>query len=225
VILHCTSTYPAKEEDSTSASSRPWRRSLPARSVIRGTKSGCRPPSPPRSWVRAWWSGISPSTAPCGQRPGGLGGAQGMARLVRDIRATEAAMGDGVKRVYGSEVPILEKLRRAPLKPCPELSRQMKHKSSQGVGAGHRWRADRWHGGERAGRRPPPAPAGSGCHRPGQGGRDPSRVSDRRKVKAKCPGSSPVRRRAGSCTRQGKERGLRELAGELGIDVTVHVTW
>ena len=41
---------------------------------------------------------------------------QGMARLVRDIRATEAAMGDGVKRVLGSEVPIMEKLRRTPLK-------------------------------------------------------------------------------------------------------------
>jgi N-acetylneuraminate synthase len=37
---------------------------------------------------------------------------QGMARLVRDIRAYELARGDGVKRVYESEVPIREKLRR-----------------------------------------------------------------------------------------------------------------
>ena len=37
---------------------------------------------------------------------------QGMARLVRDIRAYEAARGDGVKRVYESEIPIREKLRR-----------------------------------------------------------------------------------------------------------------
>jgi N-acetylneuraminate synthase len=36
----------------------------------------------------------------------------GMIRLVRDIRTVEAALGDGVKQVYKSEVPILEKLRR-----------------------------------------------------------------------------------------------------------------
>jgi len=37
---------------------------------------------------------------------------QGMTRLVRDIRAVETAMGDGVKRVYESEVPVMRKLRR-----------------------------------------------------------------------------------------------------------------
>ena len=36
----------------------------------------------------------------------------GFARMVRDIRAVESAMGDGVKRVYDSERPALEKLRR-----------------------------------------------------------------------------------------------------------------
>ena len=37
---------------------------------------------------------------------------QGFARLVRDIRTVEAALGDGVKRVYDSERPSLERLRR-----------------------------------------------------------------------------------------------------------------
>ena len=37
---------------------------------------------------------------------------QGFARLIKDIRAVEAAMGDGVKKVYASEVPIMKKLRR-----------------------------------------------------------------------------------------------------------------
>lgn len=37
---------------------------------------------------------------------------QGMARLVRDIRAIESAMGDGTKRIFESEVPIMKKLRR-----------------------------------------------------------------------------------------------------------------
>ena len=36
---------------------------------------------------------------------------QGMLRLVRDIRVIEAAMGDGVKRVYESELPVRKKLR------------------------------------------------------------------------------------------------------------------
>ena len=37
---------------------------------------------------------------------------QGFARLIRDIHSVEAAIGDGVKRVYESEVPIRQKLRR-----------------------------------------------------------------------------------------------------------------
>lgn len=37
---------------------------------------------------------------------------QGLARLVKDIRAVESAMGDGVKRVYKSEIPTMNKLRR-----------------------------------------------------------------------------------------------------------------
>jgi N-acetylneuraminate synthase len=36
----------------------------------------------------------------------------GFHRLVRDIRVIERAMGDGVKRVYDSELPIRKKLRR-----------------------------------------------------------------------------------------------------------------
>lgn len=36
----------------------------------------------------------------------------GLARLVKDIRAVESAMGDGVKRVYKSEIPTMNKLRR-----------------------------------------------------------------------------------------------------------------
>lgn len=38
----------------------------------------------------------------------------GFMRLVRDIRAIELAMGDGVKHVYDSELPIRERLRRTP---------------------------------------------------------------------------------------------------------------
>ncbi len=36
----------------------------------------------------------------------------GIMRLVRDIRVVEAALGDGIKKVYDSEIPIRKKLRR-----------------------------------------------------------------------------------------------------------------
>ena len=36
----------------------------------------------------------------------------GLTRLVRDIRLVEKSMGDGVKRVYEREVPVMKKLRR-----------------------------------------------------------------------------------------------------------------
>ena len=35
----------------------------------------------------------------------------GLTKLVRDIRIVEEALGDGIKKVYDSEIPILEKLR------------------------------------------------------------------------------------------------------------------
>ena len=38
----------------------------------------------------------------------------GFERLVRDIRVIEAALGDGVKRVYDSELPAMRKLRLVP---------------------------------------------------------------------------------------------------------------
>jgi N-acetylneuraminate synthase len=37
---------------------------------------------------------------------------QGFVRLIKDIRAVETAMGDGEKRIYDSEIPIMKKLRR-----------------------------------------------------------------------------------------------------------------
>ena len=36
----------------------------------------------------------------------------GISRLVRDIRLWEQAKGDGIKKVFPSEVPIIRKLRR-----------------------------------------------------------------------------------------------------------------
>lgn len=41
---------------------------------------------------------------------------QGFQRLAKDIRAWELAAGDGVKRVYDAEIPVMEKLRRVGLR-------------------------------------------------------------------------------------------------------------
>jgi N-acetylneuraminate synthase len=38
---------------------------------------------------------------------------QGMQKLVRDIRDIELALGDGIKRVYDSELGAMKRLRRA----------------------------------------------------------------------------------------------------------------
>jgi len=43
----------------------------------------------------------------------------GVSRLVRDIRLIEQSLGDGVKRVYESEYPIIKKLRRVGASPVP----------------------------------------------------------------------------------------------------------
>jgi N-acetylneuraminate synthase len=40
---------------------------------------------------------------------------QGLARLVKDVRAVEVALGDGVKRLYKSEIPAMQRLRRVGL--------------------------------------------------------------------------------------------------------------
>jgi N-acetylneuraminate synthase len=39
---------------------------------------------------------------------------QGVSKLVRDIRVVESALGDGIKKVYESELGVMAKLRRAP---------------------------------------------------------------------------------------------------------------
>ena len=37
---------------------------------------------------------------------------QGFSKLIRDIRTYEKAIGDGSKRVYDDEIPIMKKLRK-----------------------------------------------------------------------------------------------------------------
>jgi len=118
VVLHCTSTYPSKDEELNLRVIGTLQQAFDCPIGYSGHEVGLQTSLAAAvlgacmverhiTLDRAMWgSDQAASVEP-----------QGMARLVRDIRATEAAMGDGVKRVFDSEVPIMKKLRRAPLKP------------------------------------------------------------------------------------------------------------
>lgn len=113
IILHATSTYPSKPEELNLAcipmlkerykvpvgySGHEVGLSTSAAAVALGACMVERHITLDRAM---WGSDQAASVEP-----------QGFHRLVRDIRTIEAAMGDGNKVVYPSEVPIREKLRR-----------------------------------------------------------------------------------------------------------------
>lgn len=113
VILHCTSTYPSKPEELNL-------RVIPAlaerydvpigysgheiglQTTVAAITLGACVAERHITLDRAMWgSDQSASVEP-----------QGFTRMVRDLRTMEKALGDGVKRVYDSEIPIRKKLRR-----------------------------------------------------------------------------------------------------------------
>jgi len=113
VILHATSTYPSKLEELNLNMIKTLQDHFPVPIGYSGHEVGL-PTSLAAMVVGAcvierhitldramWGSDQSASVEPSGFK-----------RLVRDIRAVEAAMGDGVKKVYDSELPIIDKLRR-----------------------------------------------------------------------------------------------------------------
>jgi N-acetylneuraminate synthase len=113
IILHCTSTYPSKPEELNL-------RAIPMLEAHYGVPIGYSGHEVGLQTTAAaatlgatvaerhitldrsmWGSDQAASIEP-----------QGFGRMVRDIRTIETALGDGVKRVYDSEIPIREKLRR-----------------------------------------------------------------------------------------------------------------
>jgi N-acetylneuraminate synthase len=112
-LMHCTSTYPSKPEELNLSYIRALMEKYPVPIGYSGHEVGLA-----TSYAAAvlgaclverhitldramWGSDQAASIEP-----------HGFARLVRDIRELELVMGDGVKVVYPSEKPILEKLRR-----------------------------------------------------------------------------------------------------------------
>jgi len=113
VLLHCTSTYPSRLEElnlkviptlkeryrvPVGYSGHEVGLATTVAAVVTGACMVERHITLDRSM---WGSDQAASVEP-----------QGFSRMVRDIRAVEKALGDGVKRVYESEIPIREKLRR-----------------------------------------------------------------------------------------------------------------
>jgi len=113
ILMHTTSTYPAKYEQLNL-------RAIPAMSERYGVPVGYSghetgiPTTVAAAVLGAccverhitmdramWGSDQSASLEP-----------NGISRLVRDIRLVEQSLGDGIKRVYEEEVPVMKKLRR-----------------------------------------------------------------------------------------------------------------
>ncbi len=113
VLLHCTSTYPAMIEELNLRAIHTLREryGVPvgysghevglATTVAAATLGAVMVERHITLDRSMWGSDQAASVEP-----------QGFARLLRDIRCIEQAAGDGVKRVFESEVPVLEKLRR-----------------------------------------------------------------------------------------------------------------
>jgi N-acetylneuraminate synthase len=113
IVMHCTSTYPSKVEELNlgAIQSLKERYQVPvgysghevglSTTLTAAVLGACMVERHITLDRAMWGSDQAASVEP-----------QGMARLVRDIRTMEKAIGDGVKRLYDSEVPIMKKLRR-----------------------------------------------------------------------------------------------------------------
>ena len=113
VITHCTSTYPCEPEELNLCMIQTLRSEFPCPIGYSGHEVGLVPPQVAvalgaclierhLTLDRAMWgSDQAASVEP-----------SGFERLVKYVRTAEASLGDGVKRVYESELPSLKKLRR-----------------------------------------------------------------------------------------------------------------
>jgi N-acetylneuraminate synthase len=112
-LMHTTSTYPSKVEELNLAVIRALKRRYEVPVGYSGHEVGLA------TTVAAVALGacmierhISLDRAMWGSDQAASVELQGFARMVRDVRAVEQATGDGVKRVYDSELPVRQKLRR-----------------------------------------------------------------------------------------------------------------
>ncbi len=113
IILHCTSTYPSKPNELNLKCIHTLKEhyQVPigysghevglSTSIVAAALGACVVERHITLDRAMWGSDQAASVEP-----------HGFSRMVRDIRVVEIAIGDGVKKVYDSEVPIIDKLRR-----------------------------------------------------------------------------------------------------------------
>ena len=113
ILMHCTSTYPAKIEELNLACIRTLRERYGVPVGYSGHEVGLA------TTLAAVVLGacvverhITLDRAMWGSDQAASVETHGMARLVRDIQAAKAAEGDGLKRLYESERPLIARLRR-----------------------------------------------------------------------------------------------------------------
>lgn len=114
IIAHCTSTYPGKADEVNLRMIETLRKEFDCPIGYSGHEVGLQITYAAVSLGAAlverhitldramWGTDQAASVEPWG-----------FTRLMRDIRIIERAMGDGVKRVYESELPIMKRLRRS----------------------------------------------------------------------------------------------------------------
>ena len=113
IILHCTSTYPGKSEELNLNAMDTLREryrvpvgysghEVGLATTVAAAARGAVMIERHISMDRAMWGTDQAASV----EPGGF------MKLVRDIRVVQSAMGDGIKKVYESEIAIMKKLRR-----------------------------------------------------------------------------------------------------------------
>ena len=113
IVLHSTSTYPAKLEELNLKMITTLKKKFPFPIGYSGHEVGLS------TSLAAFILGscmlerhITLDRAMWGSDHAASVEPQGLQRLVKDLRSCELALGDGIKQVYDSEIPIREKLRR-----------------------------------------------------------------------------------------------------------------
>ena len=113
ILLHCTSTYPSQLEKLNLKTILTFKKRYKIPIGYSGHEVGLAPSLAAAAMGacmierhitldRAMWgSDQAASIEP-----------QGFTRLIKDIRAIEKALGDGIKQIYDTEIPIINKLRK-----------------------------------------------------------------------------------------------------------------
>lgn len=113
LLLHCTSTYPSAIEELDLSVIETLRREFPCPIGYSGHEVGLAPTLAAVVMGACYVERhITLDRAMWGTDQAASVEAHGFNRLIRDIRTFEKARGDGVKKLYESEIPIMNKLRR-----------------------------------------------------------------------------------------------------------------